>query len=269
LAELLSSLNRASRVAFARSLKSSEGPHLSSDWAEQAKVFEDFDFNSKQEGMVLRKVEGLRKAENGKASYLAGHLGDMAKSCQDKIAKKKAELAALKSDISSLSKNPMIRPEAIRKKEAAAKLLRQAIDRMQERAARLASSSARQAALAKSGKASICFGSRKLLSQRELIGQTDAAFESVDGWRAEWRQARDLRWLFEGDKAAASANRFVKFDPSSGKLKIALANDQAKKRARALARKEGKKLSEVMSPGMRGLAPLSCRYLTVENVDFG
>jgi IS605 OrfB family transposase len=255
--------------AFSRSLKSSSGPHLTASWAEQAKVFEGFDFNSNQESSVLRKAEGLRKAANAKASYLAGHLGDMAKSCQAKIAKKKLDLAALKAELSSLRKNPMARPEAIRKKEASAKLLRQAIDRMQERAARLASSSAKQAALAKAGKASICFGSRKLLTQRELIGLDDAAFGSVEKWRSAWTEARDLRWLFEGDKAAASANRQVKFDPAKRELSIVLSNDQAKHRARALARKDGKKLCEVMSLGKRGLAPMSCRYLAIENVSFG
>jgi hypothetical protein len=93
-AELLGELNQAARVRCARSLKSSPGPHLSSDWAQRAKVFEGFDFNSKQEGQVLRK------AANEKARYLAGQLGEMPETCKAKIAKKKAEIAYLR-------KNPM------------------------------------------------------------------------------------------------------------------------------------------------------------------
>lgn len=125
----------------------------------------------------------------------------------------------------------------------------------------------RLAAQLESGHLPLCFGSAKLLAQRP--GVTNAAttpFESVDGWREAWDDARDGQVWSVGHADKPSGNREIHWDPFEQTLRVRLSDTLARGRMAALSAEMGVDIEH----GPPKVSPLrmQCRFLTFAGVDF-
>ncbi len=261
LAELLSGLNRATRTALARSLRAGiPWTEIRENWAIAAGCFPQ-EMTSAQRKLALRKAQDLRKTANAKAKWAGQERLELSKACESKLAKLRDELDSLGKE--RAKGTPFAKPGSERALSERAAKLRQAIRAVAARRDRLAAAGRRSLELGRSGTASVCLGSRKLLGQRELLEQADSPFGSEAAWREAWDLARDGGFLLEGEAAAAGKNRHAKFGPSAGILRIRLTEAQAERRMAAKALELGVPLGDLKGKMRYSPLRMECRFLEV------
>ncbi len=259
LAELLSGLNRATRTALARSLRAGiPWTEIRENWAIAAGCFPQ-EMTSAQRKLALRKAQDLRKTANAKAKWAGQERLELSKACESKLAKLRDELDSLGKE--RAKGTPFAKPGSERALSERAAKLRRAIRAVAARRDRLAAAGRRSLELGRSGTASVCLGSRKLLGQRELLGRPDSPFGSEPAWLEAWELARDGSFLLEGDKHAPGKNNHAKFDPSTGILRIRLTEGQAELRMAEQALELGVPLEDLKGKMKYSPLRMACRFL--------
>ena len=269
LASLLADLNQACRTTFSRSIRDKvDAKSLEAPWAMKAGCFVDRNGESlmlttHQASMAVRRARGLRKAANAKSKWLANHHAKMSAECGKRIEKSLADLERL--DVQIKIPSSFAKPSLKRKLRALADKKKQAVARMRARQQRLASSSKHHLDLSDAGLASMAFGGAKLATQAHQLEDESSPFKGKAQWAQAWHGARSQSWLFEGDKAAAGANKGAKMDLESGILKVRLTDRQA------LASMEALALSLEVDPKILAGSALkysaqrmACRYLSLK-----
>lgn len=113
------------------------------------------------------------------------------------------------------------------------------------------------------GHYALCFGSRRLLSQRPTEHNLDTTpFDSLDAWRNNWAEAREGQWWSIGTAKKPQGNAEVQWCPESRQLRLRLTDELAHRRMdeRGVPR----------SGGPQSAMPLrmQCRFITLDDVDF-
>jgi IS605 OrfB family transposase len=133
----------------------------------------------------------------------------------------------------------------------------------------VSSSRKKYEAQAEQGDASICFGSRHMMTSRHELDRqheralvnakndlskmraADAAHDlRVSHWRKRWEESRVGSWLFTGAASVASANSLAKYDPSSATLSVRLLPHQQKRRLEAKAALLGLKVDDLLDKSL-------------------
>lgn len=120
----------------------------------------------------------------------------------------------------------------------------------------------RAKAILASGRMSLCFGSRKLLSQRPGPHNPDSPFEALEAWQTAWADAREGQWWSVGHTDKPQGNAGVQWLPDTKQLRVRL-TDQ-------LAHERMDERDVPRSGGPQSASPLrmKCRFITLDSVDF-
>lgn len=113
------------------------------------------------------------------------------------------------------------------------------------------------------GRYSLCFGSKKLLSQRPTDHNQDTTpFAGLDDWRVAWRAARNGQWWSVGHTDQPQSNPEVQWYPETKQLRLRLTDQLAHERmdTRGVPRAGGKQ-SDMPKR-------MACRFIVIDNVDF-
>lgn len=113
------------------------------------------------------------------------------------------------------------------------------------------------------GRHRLCFGSKKLLAQRPTEHTVESTpFDSLEGWRAAWGNARDGQWWSVGHTDKPSGNKELRWLPETNQLLIRLTDRLA--HVRMDERGVPRSGTQPKYMPMR----MACRFITLDGVDF-